>query len=127
MTVDFSNIDRASLTFLQTRENIAHAEGQPLVSPELNLGSYAVIGDRTRKISVRGVTAEATHVYQQVHLIEGSRPASGYRGTIGSAHAAKHGIGIGDTVSFEGSSYIGQFEGSVIEANNALITAIILE
>jgi len=105
MTVDFSNIDRASLTFLQTRNNIGDAEGQPLVSPELDLGSYALIGGRTQKISVRGVKSEAAHVYQQVRLIEGSWPAPGYRGTIGSTLAAKHGIGIGDTLSFEGQDW----------------------
>lgn len=105
MTVDFSNIDRASLTFLQTREHLGKVDQEPLVSPELALGSYAEIAGRTWKISVRGITADATDVYQQVRLIEGSWPASGYQGTIGSTLAAKHGLGIGDTLSFEGQDW----------------------
>ena len=105
MTVDFSNIDRASLTFLQTRENVGEADGQPLVSPELALGSYATIGRLTRKISVRGVTAESPGVYQQIRLIEGGWPASGYRGTIGITLATKYGIGLEDTLSFEGQDW----------------------
>jgi ABC-type lipoprotein release transport system permease subunit len=100
MTVDFSNIDRGSLTFLQTREDIAEIDGRPLVSPELALGSYATIGGRSRKVSIRGVTHEAPGVYQQAHLLEGSWPVSGFQGAIGITLASKYGIGIGDTVSF---------------------------
>ena len=105
MTVDFSNIDRGSLTFLQTREDIAEIDGRPLVSPELALGSYATIGGRSRKVSIRGVTHEAPSVYQQAQLLEGSWPVSGFQGAIGITLASKYGIGIGDTVSFEGQEW----------------------
>ena len=105
MIVDFSTIDRASLTYLQTREGLAESGGEPLVSPELALGSYARVGDRRSKVSLRGVTAVAPRVYRQVRLVAGDWPAPGYRVTVGRALAGKLGVGVGDGVELEGQDW----------------------
>jgi ABC-type antimicrobial peptide transport system permease subunit len=105
LTVDFSNIDRSSLTFVQTLQGVASQNGLPLVSPELLLRSVGRLGNSESKISLRGVTGIAAAVYRQVRLAAGDWPGPGNRATLGSALAAKHGLEPGDTVDFEGNQW----------------------
>jgi putative ABC transport system permease protein len=105
MLVDYSNIDRSSLTYVQTLDGVASKDGQPLVAPELVLPSVIVVDGSERKAGVRGVTAMAPTVYRQVELATGEWPGPGHRAAIGRSLAAKLGIEIGDSLEIEGDHF----------------------
>lgn len=105
MLVDYSNIDRASLTYIQTLDGVASEEGQPLVAPELALPSIIQVEGRERKAGVRGVTALAPRVYRQVALLTGEWPGPGHRAAIGRSLAAKLGVELGETLIIEGDRF----------------------
>lgn len=105
MLVDYSNIDRSSLTYVQTLDGVASEEGQPLVAPELALPSIIVVDGKERKAGVRGVTAMAPTVYRQVELATGDWPGPGHRAAIGRSLAAKLGMEIGDSLEIEGDRF----------------------
>ncbi|MGB6000578.1 MAG: hypothetical protein WBI00_08855, partial [Thermoanaerobaculia bacterium] len=79
MLVDYSNIDRSSLTYVQTLDGVASEDGQPLVAPELALPSIILVDGSEQKAGVRGVTAMAPAVYRQVDLTAGDWPGPGHR------------------------------------------------
>lgn len=105
MLVDYSNIDRSSLTYVQTLDGVASEDGQPLVAPELALPSVIVVDGRERKALVRGVTAIAPAVYRQVEVTTGDWPGPGHRAAIGQSLAAKLGVEIGDSLEIEGGRF----------------------
>lgn len=105
ITVDFSNVARESLGYVQTLDGVATEGDRPLVSPELCLGSVARVADAERDLSVRGVTEAGTSVYSQVRLASGRWPGPGHEATLGVAAAAKLGLGLGDTLELEGERW----------------------
>lgn len=106
MVVDFSHIDRSTLSFVQTLDGVAVGPGEiPAVSAELCVGTVAEVSAAERDISVRGVTAHGPGVYSQVRLVEGSWPRSGGHVTLGRVAATKLDMEIGDSLELEGRSW----------------------
>ena len=101
LSVDFSNIERNSLPFVQTLDGVALAEEHPLVSSELCLGSIVQVRGLKFDATVRGVTGIAPAVYRQAGLLSGDWPQSGRRTTLGRAIASKLGLNIGDDFELE--------------------------
>ncbi|KPJ92360.1 MAG: hypothetical protein AMS18_07605, partial [Gemmatimonas sp. SG8_17] len=106
LTLEFSNIERGSLSYVQTLQWVAGTGGRPLVSPELWLGSILRSDHDERDVSVRGVTDMAQQVYGQVRLAAGSWPGSGHRAAVGRAVAGRLGLDVGESVEFEGERWI---------------------
>jgi ABC-type antimicrobial peptide transport system permease subunit len=105
LTVAYSNVERGTLTWVQTLDGVAAEDGRPLVSPELALGSVVALNGSERKISLRGVTSIAPSVYRQVRLATGRWPGPGRRAAIGPAAAAKLGVRLGERLDIEGDSW----------------------
>jgi putative ABC transport system permease protein len=105
MTVDYSHVDRASLTWVETLEGVAWESERPIVGPELAFGSVVEVGSRRHKVSVRGVSERAPQVYRQVTLAAGEWPAAGMRAAVGVSVAAKLGLEVGSSVRIEGMDW----------------------
>lgn len=105
ITVEFSNVDRASLTYVQTLDGVAGGPARPLVSPELWLGCVLQSDSRKRDVSVRGVTEIAPEVYSQLRLAEGSWPGPGHRAAVGRSVAGRLDLRVGDSMDFEGETW----------------------
>ncbi len=106
LTLEFSNIERGSHSYIQTLQGVANTGGQPLVSPELWLGCILRSDHHERDVSVRGVTDIARQVYGQVHLAAGSWPGAGHRAAVGRAVAGRLGLDVGESVEFEGERWV---------------------
>ncbi len=106
LTLEFSGIERGSLSYIQTLQGVATTGGRPLVSPELWLGCILRSDYRERDVSVRGVTDIARQVYGQVRLAAGSWPGPGHRAAVGRAVAGRLGLDVGASVEFEGERWI---------------------
>ena len=105
INVEFSNIDRTTLTYVQTLMGVAYDNGRPLVSPELYLGSIVRLGTAEHDVTVRGISNSARTVYRQARLTDGNWPAPGYEAVLGHIAAAKFGAKIGDILEFEGEEW----------------------
>ena len=106
LTLEFSNIERGSLSYIQTLQGVANTGGRPMVSPELWLGCILRSDQRGRDVSVRGVTDIARHVYGQVSLGAGGWPGPGHRAAVGRAVAGRLGLAVGESVEFEGERWL---------------------
>lgn len=106
LSLDFSHVDRGSLGYVQTLDDVALHGDRPLVSPELRLGSVAQVNGEERDLSIRGITETARLVYRQVRLFEGQWPHPGQQVAIGRTASVKLGLGLGDSLSFEGERWI---------------------
>ena len=107
ISVDFSNIARTSLAYVQTLQGVAKEGRVPLVSPELYLGSVVKNKDVEHDVAVRGVTAIAGNIYRQVTLAGGDWPRTGLRAAIGTAIANQLDLNVGDAFELEGEPYMG--------------------
>jgi putative ABC transport system permease protein len=105
LTTEFSNVSRGSLSYVQTLDGIAARDGRPLVSPELWLQCILQTDGRHRDAAVRGVTAVAPLVYGQVRLAAGRWPGPGHAAAIGRSAADRLGLGVSDSVRFEGVTW----------------------
>jgi len=105
LSVDFSTVQRETLTWVQTQGGVATSGERPLVSPELCLGSVAEVGGEEHDVSLRGVTDIAPAVYGQVRLGSGAWPEPGHRATVGRAMATKLGLSEGDSFEVEGEQW----------------------
>lgn len=105
MTVDFSKVGRDTLPYLETLDGLARAGGRPLVSPELCLSATVRAGAIERDASLRGLTEIAPSVYGQVTLAEGAWPSPGRHASVGRTLADKLGVGVGDSLVFEGETW----------------------
>lgn len=105
LSIDFSHVNRGSLGYIQTLDGVALQGERPLVSPEIGLGSVAQVAGGERDLSLRGITEIAQRTYRQVRLMNGQWPGSGHQVAIGRTAAIKLGLGIGDTLSFEGERW----------------------
>ena len=105
ITIDFSDVQRNTLGFVQTQKGVARQGDRPLVSPELYFMSVAEISGEEQDISIRGVTAIAPQVYSGIELVEGRWPGSGHAATIGRALARKLHLGLGDSIELEGFAF----------------------
>ena len=106
MTIDFSRIDRGSLTYVQTLDGLACDGDRPLVSPELCLGGIVRVRGSDTDISVRGVTDIAPAVYGQVRLTDkGKWPGSGHAASVGRALASRLSLQPGDSIELEGEKW----------------------
>jgi ABC-type antimicrobial peptide transport system permease subunit len=106
MTIDFSQIDRGSLTYVQTLDGLARDGDRPLVSPELCLGSIVCVRGKETDVVVRGVTEIASVVYQQVRFADKSNwPGPAHAAYVGRALAHKLSLQTGDTLELEGERW----------------------
>lgn len=105
ISVDFSNIARTSLAYVQTLQGVAQDGRVPLVSPELYLGSVVKNKDVEHDVAVRGVTAIAGNIYRQVTLAGGDWPRTGLRAAIGTAIANQLDLKVGDEFELEGERW----------------------
>jgi putative ABC transport system permease protein len=105
ISVDFSNIARSSLAYVQTLQGVAQDGRVPLVSPELYLGSVVKNKDVEHDVAVRGVTAIAGNIYRQVTLADGDWPRTGLRAAIGTAIARQLELNVGDEFELEGERW----------------------
>jgi len=101
LNMDFSNISRNSLTYVQTLNGVKAINGEPLVSPELYLGTLVQINNHEAEVAVRGVIPLARSVYGQVRLINGTWSKSGKHVVIGQVLSRKFGIGVGDELNMQ--------------------------
>ena len=106
MTIDFSRIDRGSLTYVQTLDGLAWDGDRPLVSPELCLGGIVRVRGSDTDVSVRGVTDIAPAVYGQVRLADkGKWPGPGHAVSVGRALASRLALQPGDRIELEGEKW----------------------
>lgn len=105
LNADFSSIVRESLAYVQTLEGVQYQDDQPLVSPELYLGTMIEISKTAVEVSVRGVTPAAQRVYRQVALRQGTWPQTGRKITIGAALARRFGLKPGDALRMQNESW----------------------
>lgn len=105
LALDFSHVNRGTLGYVQTLDGVALQGERPLVSPEMGLGCVAEVNGEERDLTIRGVTETARSVYRQVRLVEGEWPQPGQRVAIGHTASVKLGLGLGDSLSFEGERW----------------------
>lgn len=105
LSADFSNISRETLTYIQTLDEVLYQDNQPLVSPELYLGTVIEVSGIRAEVQVRGVTPIVADVYQQITLKKGGWPQIGKKIAVGAALAGRFGIRPGDTITFQNESW----------------------
>lgn len=111
----FSSIPPADLVPLESLEHVKRTEdGAAYISPEVLHGALLTFPDSAvageRAASVRGVTAAAFLVHEQVKLIEGERPAAGNRVAVGRLAHVRIGVpkellAVGKTIRFASTDW----------------------
>ena len=105
ISTDFSRIQRASLSYLQTCDGVALVDGRPAVSPELYVHSAVELAGASRSVAVRGVGDMAQAIYTQVR-VDGAWPSSGaITAAVGQAFAERYGLAVGDSLPIEGGTF----------------------
>ena len=105
VNVDFSAVERQSLSFVQTLEGVASSGGQALVSPEIYLGSVVEVRGKKYDAYVRGVTAIAPAVTRNLKLASGAWAGRGFQAAVGGALASRLGLSVGDRIAMEKESW----------------------
>ena len=137
-SMEFSAIEPADFQRFRYEDLILRIDGEPLASPEKLLSTFVQLFQASTSVEpvfdagsngyrgvVRGVWPIAFDVHEQVRLIEGKLPESGYEVIVGRLTAAKLGVpefalAVGQTLSFEGEQWriVGHFEapGTLLES-----------
>jgi putative ABC transport system permease protein len=105
LNVEFSEIDRNTLTWVQTLEGVVQVAGRVQVSPELYLRGVGIIDGRQHDLVLRGVTETASSTYAQVTLEEGRWPGADHTVTVGRRLARRLGLAIGSTLQLENGRF----------------------
>jgi putative ABC transport system permease protein len=69
------------------------------------LGTVIEVGGITAEAQVRGVTAMASEVYQQVTPAQGTWPSMGRKIAVGASLAGRFGLALGDTLRFQNENW----------------------
>ena len=108
------NLDQVHV--IESAPGVAHEGGQPLVSAEMVViaGFHLKSTDTVANAQVRGVSARALKVRDNVHVVEGRFFNPGLAELVvgRNARASYAGLDLGDTVKFGGGSWkvVGIFE-----------------
>jgi putative ABC transport system permease protein len=113
-SVEFSALEPQTLNILANIPGVKLADGQRLVSPEINVNSLVNVPGSAvsaAPVMVRGVYPEvAFAVHPQVQISEGRAPQRGYELAVGPLVATRLGmrgaeLNLGDQLEFEGASW----------------------
>ena len=113
-SVEFSALDPGALNVLAASPGLEQLNGQPLISPEVNLNSLVSvprIPGHAAPVLIRGIRTEAgIAAHPQVAIAEGRAPERGYELVVGPLVATRLSVkaadlAISSTLEFEGTSW----------------------
>ncbi len=102
LTPEFSQVSRASATWLATQPQVVSEGGRPVISPELSLAtSLTLPSGELQDGMLRGLEPANVHLYREFALAEGAPLTSGTGVLVGAQLARAQHLKVGDPLRFE--------------------------